>query len=257
MSISKSSARSIADVSEGTILACVDIAAPPERVFRALTSEEITKWWGSPELYRVTGFQIDLRPGGAWRSDGVGADGVPFHVAGKVLELDPPRKLVQTWQQSWDAETPTTTVAYVLEAIDGGTRVTVRHTGFGTHAASCASHASGWTRVLGWLWNHAAPKPDVRYFLCRLLPPRPTFMQDMSADERAVMQAHGMYWRGKLAEGHVIAFGPVADPAGGWGVGIVAVSDDAQLRIFQNEDPAIKSNIGLRYEALPMVTAVY
>jgi len=257
MSISKSSARSIADVSEGTILACVDIGAPPERVFRALTTEEVTKWWGSAEMYRTTGFKIDLRPGGEWRSDGVGADGEVFHVGGKVLELDPPRKLVQTWQPSWEADSAPTTLTYLLEPIDGGTRVTLRHTGFGARAESCASHGNGWSRVLGWLSSHLAPKPDVRYFLCRLLPPRPTFMQDMSADERAVMQAHGLYWRGKLAEGHVIAFGPVADPAGGWGVGIVAVSDDAQLRTFQNEDPAIQSNIGLRYEALPMLTAVY
>lgn len=56
-------------------------------------------------------------------------------------------------------------------------------------------------------------------------------MQDMTADEGSVMQAHATYWRGKLAEGHVIAFGPVADPAGGWGVGIVAVPDEAELRL--------------------------
>jgi uncharacterized protein YndB with AHSA1/START domain len=182
-------ARSVADVEGGTILACIEIAVPPERVFRALTTDELTKWWGSDEMYKTTSFEIDLRVGGAWPSDGVGADGVPFHVGGKVLELDPPRKLVQTWEP--------------------------------------------------------------------LLPSRPTFMLDMSADERAVMQAHAVYWRGKLDEGSVIAFGPVADPAGGWGVGIVAVSDEAELRRFQNEDPAIQSNIGLSYETLPMLTAVY
>lgn len=249
-------ARSIADVAAGSILARVEIAVPPERVFRALTTEEVTKWWGSADLYRTTAFQIDLRAGGTWRSDGLGADGQPFHVGGKVLELDPPRKLVMTWEPSWEEGLPTT-LSYLLDATETGTRVTVRHTGFGTRFASCESHGNGWERVLGWLTKHVAPEPDRRFFLCRLVPGRATFMQDMSADERAVMQAHGMYWRGKLAEGHVIAFGPVADPAGGWGVGIVAVRDDAELQAFQSEDPAIKSQIGLRYEALPMVTAVY
>jgi hypothetical protein len=61
MSTAKSSARSVADLSEGTIVACVDIAAPPERVFRALTTEEVTNWWGSAEMYRTTRFEIDLR----------------------------------------------------------------------------------------------------------------------------------------------------------------------------------------------------
>ena len=257
MKAKSSSARSIADVAQGTILARIDIAVPPERVFRALTSEELSKWWGSADQYRVTAFQIELRPGGAWRSDGVGADGTPFHVGGKVLELDPPRKLVQTWEPSWEADAPPTTVAYLLEPIATGTRVTVRHTGFGARTAACESHASGWERVLSWLASHVNPPAERRYYLCRLLPSRASFMMDMSAEERAVMQAHAQYWTGKLAEGHVIAFGPVADPAGGWGVGIVAVRDEAELRAFQGEDPAIKSNIGLRYESLPMVTAVY
>jgi uncharacterized protein YndB with AHSA1/START domain len=257
MTAKRSQARSIADVANGAILARIDIAVPPERVFRALTTDELTKWWGSAELYRTTAFEIDLRPGGAWRSEGMGADGQPFHVGGKVLELDPPRKLVQTWEPSWDTDGPPTTLCYLLDAIDTGTRLTIRHTGFGTRAAACESHATGWERVLGWLANHVAPEPQRRFFLCRLLPSRPTFMLDMTADERAVMQAHATYWRGKLAEGHVIAFGPVADPAGGFGVGIVAVRDEAELRTFQSEDPAIESGIGLRYEALPMLTAVY
>ena len=249
-------ARSIADLAQGTILASIEITAPPERVFRALTTEELTKWWGSAELYRTTAFQIDLRPGGSWRSDGVGADGQPFHVGGTVVEVDPPRRLVQTWEPSWDAGAPTT-VTYLLDATDTGTRVTVRHTGFGANSTACESHASGWPRVLNWLATHSAPQPEPRFFLCRLLPSRATFMLDMTADERAVMQSHSLYWRGKLADGHVIAFGPVADPAGGWGVGIVAVRDEAELRQFQSEDPAIQSNIGLRYETLPMLTAVY
>jgi uncharacterized protein YndB with AHSA1/START domain len=250
-------ARTIADVAEGTILARIEIAAPPERVFRALTTDEVTQWWGSAEAYRTTAFEIDLRPGGAWRSTGVGADGASFHVGGKVVEVDPPRKLVQTWQPSWETDEATTTVAYLLDPIETGTRLTVRHTGFGARAASCESHAAGWESVLLWLSNHVAPQPPRRFYLCRLLPSRPTFMQDMTADERAVMLAHGQYWRGKLAEGGVIAFGPVADPKGGWGVGIVAVRDEAELLTFQNEDPAIQSRIGLRYEALPMLTAVY
>jgi hypothetical protein len=56
----------------------------------------------------------------------------------------------------------------------------------------------------------------VRLFLCRLNPPRPSFSVDMTDAERALMGEHVAYWRGLLEAGHVVTFGPVADPAGGW-----------------------------------------
>jgi uncharacterized protein YciI len=78
-------------------------------------------------------------------------------------------------------------------------------------------------------------------------------MHDMTAEERAIMQAHGRYWQGKLAEGVAIAFGPVADPAGGWGLGILEVRDEAQLAALQAADPAIESGRGFSYQTLPML----
>ncbi|HXK19219.1 MAG TPA: hypothetical protein VNG33_15505, partial [Polyangiaceae bacterium] len=71
-------ARAVADVTAGMLLASVEIKATPERVFRALASEDIAKWWGSPDLYRVTEWSGELKVGGYWRSVGVGRDGKPF-----------------------------------------------------------------------------------------------------------------------------------------------------------------------------------
>jgi uncharacterized protein YciI len=98
--------------------------------------------------------------------------------------------------------------------------------------------------------------PD-RYYVIRLLPPRPTFITDMTAEERGMMQEHVAYWTGHLKAGRVIVFGPVADPKGGWGLGVVRVSDEAELRKFEEEDPAIRAGRGLRYEVLPMLRAVH
>jgi uncharacterized protein YndB with AHSA1/START domain len=151
--IPKSAARAVADLSRGLILASVEIAAPPDRVFTALASAEVADWWGSPELYRVTRWTGEVKPGGAWRSEGVGADGKPFAVGGEFLEIDPPRLLVQTWKPEW-VPGPPTTVRYQLDPIPGGTKVTVRHDGF-TDTASCESHSQGWERVLGWLQRYA------------------------------------------------------------------------------------------------------
>lgn len=47
-SMAASSARAVWDVTEGLILATVEIHATPERVFQALASKEICEWWVRP-----------------------------------------------------------------------------------------------------------------------------------------------------------------------------------------------------------------
>jgi uncharacterized protein YndB with AHSA1/START domain len=153
--IPRGAARAVADLNEGVIHAAVEIAASPERVFTALTTSELAQWWGSADTYRVTRFTMDLRPGGAWRSDGMSKDGKPFSVSGEVVEVEPPRLLVQTWKYDWDPSGTTTTIRYRIDATPTGSRVTVRHHGFANNAADCEAHALGWERVLEWLSAHA------------------------------------------------------------------------------------------------------
>ena len=146
----KSSARAIADITSGLLLATVDVAASPERVFRALTTDEVLKWWGSPDTYRTTKWVAELRVGGQWRTEGKSADGKPFTVSGEYLEVDPPRKVSFTWRADWDGGN-LTQVTYRLEPTADGTRVTLRHDGFEGRAQACEGHTVGWERVLGYL----------------------------------------------------------------------------------------------------------
>jgi uncharacterized protein YndB with AHSA1/START domain/uncharacterized protein YciI len=256
MNARKSAARAVADLTAGNVLATVEIAAPPERVFEALTSsEELVKWWGSDDTYRTHKWTADLRAGGHWRAEGRGADGSPFSVEGDFLEIDPPRKLVQTWTAPWDGGN-TTTITYRLEPIEGGTRVTLRHEGFVGRPQSCEGHSEGWERVLGWLGSHFVPPAPTKFFLCRLVSPRPTFAQDMNEREASAMREHATYWK-KMAElGVAVVFGPVLDPKGVWGLGIVEAKDESEVRALQADDPAIKSEIGLSYETLPLLRAI-
>jgi uncharacterized protein YndB with AHSA1/START domain len=148
----KSSARALADLAAGVVLATVEIAVPVERVFRALTDpRELMAWWGSPETYRAHKWEADFRVDGAWRVDGKGATGKPYSVYGRFLEIEVPRRVVQTWQHDWDADHPETRLTYTLDGVPGGTRVTVRHEGFIARSEACSSHAKGWERVLAWL----------------------------------------------------------------------------------------------------------
>ncbi len=76
---------------QNAVIAEVFIAAPPARVFQAISDPaQLPKWWGQTGMYHVTKSTMDVRPGGKWRSDGVGADGKTFYVEGEYLEVDPP-----------------------------------------------------------------------------------------------------------------------------------------------------------------------
>jgi hypothetical protein len=76
------------------------------------------------------------------------------------------------------------------------------------------------------------------YFLCRLIPPRPSFAMDMKPPEAKAMNEHVAYWTDLLGKGKAIAFGTVMDSKGPWGVGLVSVRDQAELRDLQANDPA-------------------
>jgi hypothetical protein len=93
------------------------------------------------------------------------------------------------------------------------------------------------------------------YFL-KLLPPRPTFAQDMTAAEAKLMQAHGAYWSGLMAQGIAVVFGVVGDPQVPYGIGIIELPDDADPGALTRDDPVIKADAGLYYEILPMPRAV-
>jgi uncharacterized protein YndB with AHSA1/START domain len=147
----------VADVTEGTIHASIDIDAAPEEVFDALVEpEQLAAWWGSADSYRTFDWKLDLRPGGEWSTQAKNvADGHESSVRGKYLEIERPRLLVYTWQPSWDGFAETT-IVIELSAIATGTRVRVTHSGFGERAESAGGHAEGWKNVLSWLSAHWA-----------------------------------------------------------------------------------------------------
>jgi uncharacterized protein YndB with AHSA1/START domain len=149
---------------QDTVIGEVFVAAPPARVFQALTDpEQVPRWWGQQGMYRITEWKGDVRPGGKWSSVGVGADGKSFRVDGEYLEVDPPRMLSHTWIKSWGCNLKTV-VHWELAPVDvqglhpsgpkragTGTLVKIRHTGFAGAPQDAKEHSEGWTRVLGWM----------------------------------------------------------------------------------------------------------
>ncbi|WP_407152238.1 YciI family protein [Bradyrhizobium sp. ORS 86] len=95
----------------------------------------------------------------------------------------------------------------------------------------------------------------MKHYVCKLTGPRPTFPQDMTPREAEIMQAHVAYCGELLRAGKALIFGPVGDPAGVWGLGVLQLPDDADpLEIIAN-DPATKANAGFTYQVMPMLRA--
>lgn len=133
----------------GAVVAEIDIAAPPERVFKAISDPgEIRR--RSPEL---DVYEMDLRVGGAWRlemhpSQPYKGFSVIRH-DGEILELDPPRLLVYTWFGNFHKDPKLRSIVrWELTPTANGTHVKVTHSGLTQDPESAKDYAGGWPGVL-------------------------------------------------------------------------------------------------------------
>ncbi len=53
------------------------------------------------------------------------------------------------------------------------------------------------------------------------------------------MARHAEHWRSWIDSGRVVAFGPVLDSTGSWGLAVVEAEDEDELRAFAAKDPAV------------------
>jgi uncharacterized protein YndB with AHSA1/START domain len=134
-----------AEVIAGAIVAAVEIAASPERVFSALTSPEIVNWWVNPGVFDTREWSGEVRVGGRWRASGI-ARGAPYVLEGEYLEVSPPRRLVHTWHLIGREGKPSI-VTYELARTAAGTHLTVQHTGILSADVNKAT-AIGWEMSL-------------------------------------------------------------------------------------------------------------
>ena len=140
----------------------IEIKAPPERVWRALTdAAELSAW-----------FQVSI--------DGQIAPGQevwmtsvhPQHAGQRfqvlIAEMTRPTRFVWQWHPGAVHSTidysrePRTTVTFTLEPSAGGTRLSVAETGFdeislNRRAKVYGDNSQGWTEVLTWLQKYAEP----------------------------------------------------------------------------------------------------
>ena len=134
------------------------IEAPVDKVFAAITSPEFSTRYGyGGEV------SYDLTPGGEYvnyTTEQMKAMGMgDVAVTGRVIEVDPPRRLVQSWVAAWHNEE--TTLTWDLTEYDGAlTEVTLTHdcTGAPNTAQDVQGGGDAAMGGGGWPWILASIK---------------------------------------------------------------------------------------------------
>lgn len=122
------------------------IKASPARVYAALSEPaQMLQWWG-PDAGPTLRAEADVRPGGRFSVVFRMLNGQEYNPTGVYREVVPDKKLVFTWGPP-DMPEPTSLVTFLLEPIEGGTELTLRHEQL-PDEESCRSHEQGWNGFL-------------------------------------------------------------------------------------------------------------
>lgn len=137
----------------------IDLEAPVDRVWRALTNRDELATW-----FQVT-IEGDLVPGAQVWMTSVHAQHTGQRFLVHVIEMTPPRRIVWQWHPGeidpgidYSRE-PWTTVTFTLEPRDRGTRLRVAETGFdqialARRAKVYRDNTEGWSEVVTWLKHY-------------------------------------------------------------------------------------------------------
>lgn len=106
------------------LVVTIYVRATPQAIWRAITETDSTL-----RYYCGNAVESDWRPGSSYRMTVHGE----LQIEGRVVEADPPRRLVQTFHGVWDeavsADAPTRVTWEIEETEPGVSRVTLAHDG--------------------------------------------------------------------------------------------------------------------------------
>ncbi len=132
------------------VVRAVEVPAPPGRAFEVFTAG-ISDWWplGTHSVYRSQAASVHVEPGVGGRLVERRDDGETC-VWGTVRVWDPGVEVAFSWHPG-TPPSEATDVAVRFEAVGGGTRVTLVHTGWDARPDSDRArdaYRSGWVPVL-------------------------------------------------------------------------------------------------------------
>ena len=120
------------------------ISTSPEKLFNALIDPEITKlyWWRRQNV-------SDWKVGSPWKHRDCDNENL-VDIVGKVVEYNPPRRLVITWAFPADAENEAkhSQVTFDIEPFMDAIRLTVTHEDLEPDSDMLRGITKGWPAVL-------------------------------------------------------------------------------------------------------------
>jgi len=123
--------------------------APRDLIFRMWSEPEHMNRWFHPKDFAVPEATMDFRPGGAWSSRILRADGTSYRMAGSYLEIVTNERIVFTHAWIGDDGKPghETVITVTFEDAGKGTSFTFHQAAFETEVKR-DSHIEGWDEVL-------------------------------------------------------------------------------------------------------------
>jgi len=119
------------------------IQSTPDKVFEAITRPELaSRYWGHENV-------SDWQPGSRWehiRAD----DDRTVELVGKVIEINPPKRLVMTWTNASQEADPDSysRVTFDVEEYEDMVRLTVSHDDLLADGGMAKGVSRGWPLVL-------------------------------------------------------------------------------------------------------------
>ncbi|MGA7078993.1 MAG: SRPBCC domain-containing protein [Terriglobales bacterium] len=139
---------------QDAIICEIEIEAPADRVFRALTDSGQLMRWFTDASCPVKSWQMEARLGGSYsyateKGNFKVNEVSEFECHGEIVEFDPPRLLVYTWIANWHlAPRKKTVVRWELTPSALGTHVRVTHSGLAQESVARKDYSGGWPGVV-------------------------------------------------------------------------------------------------------------
>ena len=142
-----------AEVAATTLVVRRTIQATPERLFAAWTTpDQLRNWWG-PAPVTCSHAEVNLRVGGQYRLANQMPNGETVWIVGEFEIIQPPHKLVYTWQLGTQPAAVSERVTVTFEARQDATEETVVHERI-PDKATRDQHEQGWCGCFNGLANY-------------------------------------------------------------------------------------------------------
>jgi uncharacterized protein YndB with AHSA1/START domain len=134
------------------------LRAPRAHAFAAFVDEgALAAWWG-PYDFTVPKVEICAREGERYRFTMQPPEGAAFHITGEFREVEPPQRLVYTFEyEEPDPDDQETLVTLSFVDVAEGTMLVLDQGPFATKARR-ALHETGWAETLAGLERFLAPR---------------------------------------------------------------------------------------------------